>query len=175
MGKKFKFDHTNKWYRLNPVHVLENGTHKLLWDFDIHTDHLISARRPDLLIINKKKENLQKHILKFYVGKISQCIIHLIRVKEKKNNCPLFVILSEISLNHPNAQNFFFIIFKTFQKYCLIKLYQVDEVSCIYCKIVAAKFSKCKIDKVALNILFLVTQEMLYTINKWIYCKQMNI
>ena len=25
------------------------------WDFDIHTDHLISARRPDLIIINKKK------------------------------------------------------------------------------------------------------------------------
>ena len=34
-------------------------THKLLWDFDIHTDLLISARRPDLIIINKKKENLQ--------------------------------------------------------------------------------------------------------------------
>ena len=35
--------------------VLENNAHKLLWDFDIHTDHLISARRPDLIIINKKK------------------------------------------------------------------------------------------------------------------------
>ena len=39
----------------NPAPVLENNTHKLLWDFDQHTDHLISARRPDLLIINKKK------------------------------------------------------------------------------------------------------------------------
>ena len=39
----------------NPAPVLENNTHKLLWDFDIHTDHLISARRPDLIIINKKK------------------------------------------------------------------------------------------------------------------------
>ena len=39
----------------NPVPVLENDTHKLLWDFDIHTDHLISARRPDLIIINVKK------------------------------------------------------------------------------------------------------------------------
>ena len=38
-----------------PAPVLQNNTHKLLWDFDIHTDHLISARRPDLLIINKKK------------------------------------------------------------------------------------------------------------------------
>ena len=40
---------------LNPAPVLENDTHKPLWDFDIHTDHLISARRPDLIIINKKK------------------------------------------------------------------------------------------------------------------------
>ena len=39
----------------NPAPVLENDTHKLLWDFDIHTDHLIPARRLDLIIINKKK------------------------------------------------------------------------------------------------------------------------
>ena len=31
----------------NPEPVLENETHKLLKDFDIQTDHLISARRPD--------------------------------------------------------------------------------------------------------------------------------
>ena len=40
----------------NPASVLENNTHKLLWDFDIQTDHLISARRPDLIIIKKKIE-----------------------------------------------------------------------------------------------------------------------
>ena len=39
----------------NPEPVLENNTHRLLWDFDILTDHLIPARRPDLIIINKKK------------------------------------------------------------------------------------------------------------------------
>ena len=39
----------------NPAPVLENNTHKLLWDFDIHTDHLISARRPALVINNKKR------------------------------------------------------------------------------------------------------------------------
>ena len=27
----------------------------VLWDFEIQTDHLISARRPDFVIINKKK------------------------------------------------------------------------------------------------------------------------
>ena len=39
----------------NPALVLENDTHKLLWDFDVQTDHLISVRRPDLIIINQKK------------------------------------------------------------------------------------------------------------------------
>ena len=40
---------------LNPAPVLENNSHQLLWDFSIQTDHLIPARRPDLIIINEKK------------------------------------------------------------------------------------------------------------------------
>ena len=56
MCKKFKFDHANKWNMHNTAPVLENDTHKLLWDFDIQTDHPISARRPDLKIINKKRK-----------------------------------------------------------------------------------------------------------------------
>ena len=40
----------------SPAPVLENDTYKLLWDFDIQTDHLISARRSDLILINKKRE-----------------------------------------------------------------------------------------------------------------------
>ena len=40
----------------NPASVLENDTHKLPWDFSIQTDHLIPARRPNLIIINKKRE-----------------------------------------------------------------------------------------------------------------------
>ena len=53
-----KFDHPNKWYMHNTASVLENDTHKLLWDFNIQMDHLISARRPDLIIINKKKKKI---------------------------------------------------------------------------------------------------------------------
>ena len=60
MCKIFKFDHTNKWYMHNPAPILENDTHKLLWDFDKHTDHRISARRPDLIIIKKKKKKKKK-------------------------------------------------------------------------------------------------------------------
>ena len=40
----------------NPASFLEKETHKLHWDFDIQTDHLIQTRRPNLEIINKKRE-----------------------------------------------------------------------------------------------------------------------
>ena len=55
MWRKFQFDQTNKWYMHNPAPVLETDSHKLLWDFNIQTDHLIPARRLDLKIIHKKK------------------------------------------------------------------------------------------------------------------------
>ena len=54
--KKFKFDHTNKWYVYNLKSVLENETHEILWDFEIQTNHWILARQPDLVIVNKKRE-----------------------------------------------------------------------------------------------------------------------
>ena len=48
MYKKFKFDHTNNG--------IENNTHKLLWDFVIHTDRQILTRRRDQIIINNNKK-----------------------------------------------------------------------------------------------------------------------
>ena len=80
--KKLKFDHTKKWYMHNPASVLENDTHKLLWDFDIQTDHLISARRPDLIIINKKKKKKR-------TCKIVDCDVsadHRVKLKESEKN-----------------------------------------------------------------------------------------
>ena len=53
-------NNTNKWYMHNPTPILENDTHKLLWDFDIYTDYLISTRRPDLIVINNKKREFAK-------------------------------------------------------------------------------------------------------------------
>ena len=37
------------------TNVQQNDTQKLLWDFNIQTDHLIPARIPNLIIINKKR------------------------------------------------------------------------------------------------------------------------
>ena len=40
----------------NPAPVLENDSHKLQCDFNIQTDQLIPARRPDLIITKQKKK-----------------------------------------------------------------------------------------------------------------------
>ena len=60
-----KFDHTNKCYKDKTESVLENETHKLFWDFEIQTDHLILARRPDLVIVKKIKRKRTFLILDF--------------------------------------------------------------------------------------------------------------
>ena len=73
--KKLKFDHTNKWYMHNLETVLENETHKLFLDFDIQTDYLISARRPDLIIINKKERTCK--IVDFAIP-----TVHKVKLKE---------------------------------------------------------------------------------------------
>ena len=80
--KTFKFDHTNKWYMHNPAPVLENETHKLQWDFNIPTDLLIPARRPDLIIINKK-ERICK------IVNFADPVYHRINLKEceKRDKC----------------------------------------------------------------------------------------
>ena len=84
--KKLKFDHTNKWYMHNPATAQENETHKLLWDFNIQTDHLISVRKPGLIIINNNKKKKKK------ICKIVDFAVpgdHRIKLKEseKKEKC----------------------------------------------------------------------------------------
>ena len=66
--KKLKFDHPCKWYMHNPEYILENETHKTLWDFEIQTDHLISARRPDLEIVKKKLKNKRTCQIEDFAG-----------------------------------------------------------------------------------------------------------
>ena len=59
--KRLKFDHTTWWYKKKPESVLENETHKIIWDFKIEMDYLILIRRPDGVIIIKTKQNKTKY------------------------------------------------------------------------------------------------------------------
>ena len=54
-GLEFHVCTINKSAHTKKFGYLSYAPRKLLWGFNIHTDHLISARRPDLIIINKKK------------------------------------------------------------------------------------------------------------------------
>ena len=51
--KKYNFELTDKWYEHSPKAVMEDNVIKLLWDVSIQCDHVIEARRPDIVIINK--------------------------------------------------------------------------------------------------------------------------
>ena len=51
--KRFKFGHADKWYK--PESTLENKVHKIIWVFEVPTDHPVPARNKDLVLINKKK------------------------------------------------------------------------------------------------------------------------
>ena len=64
-----------------PESILENAIHKLLWDFEIHTKHLIAARRPDLVIVIEK-ENLPAD--------------HTVKLKESENRDKYQVLAREL-------------------------------------------------------------------------------
>ena len=42
-----------KWYEHQPEGVVENEKCKILWDMTIQCDHVIEARRPDIVVVEK--------------------------------------------------------------------------------------------------------------------------
>ena len=76
----------------NPESVRENETHKSLWDFEIRTDHVIVARRPDLIIVKKKKKkrkNKEKENLQ-------NCGLCWVKLKESENEDKYFDLAREL-------------------------------------------------------------------------------
>ncbi|XP_067940473.1 uncharacterized protein [Watersipora subatra] len=57
--KKHELPHTEKWYEHRAEAVLENEKVKLLWDFNVQTDQVLEARRPDLILTNKETKQCQ--------------------------------------------------------------------------------------------------------------------
>ena len=57
LARKRNFEAGDKWYEHEPESVLENEDYKILWDFSIQTDHVIEARRPDLVVVDKKERS----------------------------------------------------------------------------------------------------------------------
>ena len=53
------------WYMPKPESTQKNETHKILGNFEVQTDHKTSTRRPDLVLINKKRRSY--HFVDFSV------------------------------------------------------------------------------------------------------------
>ena len=54
--KKNGLEHSEKRYEHAPEGAVENEEIKVLWDINIQRDNLIEARRPDLIVIDKKEQ-----------------------------------------------------------------------------------------------------------------------
>ena len=65
-----------------PEFVQKNEMHKIFFDLEVQTDHQISARRPNLVLINKKKT--------CYIVEFDVTADHKMKIKEsEKTNKPL--------------------------------------------------------------------------------------
>ena len=84
----------------NPESVPENLKREILWDFEIQTDPLISARRPDLVTVNKNKRTCRiedsaasaDRRLKLKVSKKRDKYLDLARELKKLQNMKVTVI-----------------------------------------------------------------------------------
>ena len=54
--KKYGLQHSKKWNEHAPEGAVENKEIEVRWDINIQCDNLIEARRPDLIVIDKKEE-----------------------------------------------------------------------------------------------------------------------
>ena len=62
--KMYGIEVNDKWYQHEPVSVIENDKCKILWDFTVQTDHIIQARRPDMIFIDKEANKAQVWVVK---------------------------------------------------------------------------------------------------------------
>ena len=51
---KYDMSRGGKWYEHQPEGVVENEKCKILWDMTIQCDHVIKARRPDIVVVEKE-------------------------------------------------------------------------------------------------------------------------
>ena len=84
----------NKWYMHSPAALQENDSHSLLWDFDLQTDHLISEKKTDLIVINNNKKRTCK-ILDFAVSADQR-----IKLKEREKNDKYLDLAKELKKNY---------------------------------------------------------------------------
>ena len=53
--KRHDLEHHEKWHDHIPEGAIENDKIKLLWDINVQCDNVIEARRPEIVVMNKKE------------------------------------------------------------------------------------------------------------------------
>ena len=54
--EKLGFNSARLWYEHEQESAVENENFKILWDFIIQCEHMIEARRPDIVVVNEVKK-----------------------------------------------------------------------------------------------------------------------
>ena len=57
--KRFNLSVSCNYWDHIPSAVVESSDVKLLWDFNIYTDHILAARHPDIVVIDKLQNVVQ--------------------------------------------------------------------------------------------------------------------
>ena len=62
--EKLGFNRARLWYEHEPERVVGNKNFKIVWDFTTQCDHIIEARRPDIVVVDKvKKQKMMKGVV----------------------------------------------------------------------------------------------------------------
>ena len=56
MCKALGIETTDKWYTHMPKAVCEEGDATVLWNQAVHTDRVVTANRPDIIIKNNSQK-----------------------------------------------------------------------------------------------------------------------
>ena len=59
LAEKYGFERARKWYEQKPEGVIERQEFKVLWDFMVQCDRVIQARRPDVIVVDKKQKEVR--------------------------------------------------------------------------------------------------------------------
>jgi len=59
LSKRFILDVCGNYWNHEPQSVSQNSQVKLLWDFNIYTDHVLSALQPDILMVDKHNNTVE--------------------------------------------------------------------------------------------------------------------
>ena len=55
---KYDLSRSEKWYDHQPDGLVENERCKILWDMNIQCDHVIEARRPDIVVVDRESNKV---------------------------------------------------------------------------------------------------------------------